>query len=372
MKKNPIVIDIGTCTTKVGFAGFHIPKSNFPTIIGFPTLSLQKVGGKNKDFFVGFEAESKSDILELKNPMENNDITKLDDIEKLWYHIFHNELNIFPDQHPIILAEKYNITSKERENSLQILFETYNIPGFYSNSQPVFSLLSTGNTTGLILDSGESKTSIVPVFEGYQISHSCLESSISGKYFTNKYINLKKNKGIDISNFKISELRLEKEKNLEIKLKNEDNSLITEVLFNPQIDNINELSIQSLIDESISKLKKNYRNEMRKNIILCGGNSMIKGFSLRLEEELEIISKERIKIEKNHFEEKIKNFENKIDEETNQFDFNYKIISLPERKFSSWIGGSILGSMDSFESMMINKNNYLENGSKIVHFYCYS
>ncbi len=44
-----------------------------------------------------------------------------------------------------------------------------------------------------------------------------------------------------------------------------------------------------------------------------------------------------------------------------------KVIATPERKFAAWIGGSILSSISTFDSMWITKNEYQESGATIVH-----
>jgi actin-related protein len=48
-----------------------------------------------------------------------------------------------------------------------------------------------------------------------------------------------------------------------------------------------------------------------------------------------------------------------------------KIFAPSERKFSGWIGGSILGSLSTFQSMWINKSDYEESGARIIHRKCF-
>merc|ERR1712096_508655 len=47
-----------------------------------------------------------------------------------------------------------------------------------------------------------------------------------------------------------------------------------------------------------------------------------------------------------------------------------KVIAPPERKYSSWIGGSILASLSTFQQMWITKTEYDESGPSIVHRKC--
>ena len=48
-----------------------------------------------------------------------------------------------------------------------------------------------------------------------------------------------------------------------------------------------------------------------------------------------------------------------------------KIIAPPERKYSVWIGGSILASLSTFQQMWISKQEYDESGPSIVYRKCF-
>ena len=57
------------------------------------------------DFFIGDEAQKKRGILSLDYPMDRGIITDWDDMEKIWHHIFYNELRCAPEEHPVLLTE---------------------------------------------------------------------------------------------------------------------------------------------------------------------------------------------------------------------------------------------------------------------------
>ena len=48
-----------------------------------------------------------------------------------------------------------------------------------------------------------------------------------------------------------------------------------------------------------------------------------------------------------------------------------KVLTAPERKYSVWIGGSILSSLSTFQQMWISKEEYDECGPAIVHRKCF-
>jgi actin beta/gamma 1 len=47
--------------------------------------------------------------------------------------------------------------------------------------------------------------------------------------------------------------------------------------------------------------------------------------------------------------------------------FQVKIVAPPERKYSVWIGGSILASLSTFQNLWCSKQEYDESGPGIVH-----
>ncbi len=48
-----------------------------------------------------------------------------------------------------------------------------------------------------------------------------------------------------------------------------------------------------------------------------------------------------------------------------------KIVARPERKYSTWIGGSLLASSSTFQQSWISKKEYDESGPSIVHRKCF-
>ncbi len=50
--------------------------------------------------------------------------------------------------------------------------------------------------------------------------------------------------------------------------------------------------------------------------------------------------------------------------------FGVKIIASPERNYATWIGGSILASVSTFQHMFITKQEFEESGSAIIHQNC--
>jgi len=86
------------------------------------------------------------------------------------------------------------------------------------------------------------------------------------------------------------------------------------------------------------------RTDLYSNVVLSGGTTMFPGIADRMHKELLNLAPSNIKV---------------------------KIIAPPERKYSVWIGGSILASLPVFQQMWISKQEYDESGPAIVHRKCF-
>ena len=117
-----------------------------------------------------------------------------------------------------------------------------------------------------------------------------------------------------------------------------------EALFNPSLIGIESDGISKLIYNCIMKCDVDDRKQFFSNIVLSGGTSMFDGIDLRLINEINDIAPASIKV---------------------------KIIAPAERKYSAWIGGSIVGSLSTFGNMWITKDEYDESGPSIVHRKCF-
>jgi actin-related protein len=369
----PVVIDNGSGSTKAGFAGAEGPKSIFPTIIGSPKSNQLMVGGQNKDFFVGFEAVAKAALLNLRQPIDNGLATNWDDMERLWNHTFYNELLTSPDEHPVVLTEKPMCPRMNREKMIQIMFETFNVRGFYSGVQAVLALFSLGRTTGVVWDAGEGVSFTVPIYEGYGLPHAILRSALSGSDLTNLLMKMLAEGGYDPAILKFAEVRAMKEQVCQVALDYQaeiqkaeavkapkarfqlSNGLevaygteyfrCPEALFTPSIAGSASDGIQQFIHIALERCDVDVRKELYSSIVLCGGTSMFRGLAERMEKEVVALATPQMKV---------------------------NVTATPERKNSVWLGGSVLGSLDAFPQMMIDQTEYRDEGVQIVHKKCYS
>lgn len=368
----PLVIDNGSGMVKAGFAGDDAPRTVFPSIIGRPKVTEVMVGMNNQDAYIGDEAQIRRGVLSLRYPIEHGIVTNWDDMEKIWHYTFYNELRVKPEDHPIMLTEAPLNPKANRERMLQIMIETFNVPAVYVSIQAVLALYSSGRTTGCILDSGDGVSHTVPIFEGFVLPHAITRLDIAGRDMTDYMMKLLTERGNTFVNSAEREIvrdikealtYVAKDYDAEIQKSLEssqlekayelpDGQVITvgserfrcpEILFQPAMIGKETPGIHENLFQTILGCDIDLRKDLFHNIVLSGGSTMFPGMNERLTLEIQKLTPDGVDV---------------------------RIISPPERKYSVWIGGSILASLNTFQDNWITKYEYDESGPSIVHRKC--
>jgi len=368
-----VVIDNGTGMVKCGFSGDDAPRNVFASMVGVPRHKQQMVGMAIKELYIGDEAMSKKGMLSLRYPLEHGVIHSWDDMTALWHHTFYNELRVDPAEQGVMLTEAPMNPKNNREKMCQIMFETFDVPEFYVAVQAVLSLYSSGRTTGIVLDSGDGVSHCVPIYEGYSLPHAVSRLDLAGRDLTTYLQRILTERGITLEGSSGKEIvRDMKEKLCYVSLDYEtelanaemssdleqnyelpDGTVVQvgserfrtpECLFQPSFLGMESDGIDRMLYGSIQQCDIDIRKDLYNNIVLSGGTTMYKGIKERVHKEMTQMAPASARV---------------------------KVVAPEERKYSVWIGGSILSSLSTFQDMWITKEEFDESGPRIVHRKCF-
>ncbi|XP_075913653.1 beta-centractin [Petromyzon marinus] len=362
----PVVIDNGSGIIKAGFAGDQIPKCHFPNYVGRPKHVRVMAGALEGDIFIGPKAEEHRGLLTIHYPMEHGVVRDWNDMERVWQYLYSKEqLQTFSEEHPVLLTEAPLNPRKNRERAAEIFFETFNVPALFISMQAVLSLYATGRTTGVVLDCGDGVTHSVPIYAGFALPHSVCRSDVAGRDVTRFLRLLLRKEGHDLhTSAELEVVRTIKERACYMSINpQKDESLemekaqytlpdgnvieigpsrfrAPELLLRPDLVGEDCEGLHEVLCYSIHKSDLDLRRTLYKNVVLSGGSTLFKGFGDRLLSEVKKMAPKDMKI---------------------------KISAPQERLYSTWIGGSILASLDTFKRMWVSKKEYEDDGTRVIH-----
>ena len=443
MDNQAVVIDNGTGYTKMGYAGNLDPDFVIPTAIAdLDKKSTLSVSTKNDEYnyYIGEEAINKAK--ESKNhkliyPMQNGIIESWDLMEKYWHQSIYDYLKCDPQEHNFVLTEPPMNPPENRESIAEIFFETFNVPGLYIGVQAVFALLGCNNTqlevdseikkdpkqqtkkkskkgidvamdkdqidaikslTGVVVDSGDGVTHIVPICDGYVLGSNIKHIPIAGRKITKFMEQMIRERGEKIPTEDLYFATMEiKEKHGYLakdlveefgkfdKKQTKDGKLaqsskfkkydgigkITkkpysinvgyelflgpEAFFSPEIIDKNyKASLDEMIDLTIQQCPIDYRRRLYADIVFSGGSTSFKNLDRRLELNLQDRVNERIK--KNTPEGKT------------PATLKVTVTNSMAQKHVVWLGGSTFSSNEGFRNTVHTRAEYQEKGPSCCRF----
>uniref|UniRef100_A0A0E0EHN7 Actin-related protein 4 n=1 Tax=Oryza meridionalis TaxID=40149 RepID=A0A0E0EHN7_9ORYZ len=386
-----IVIDVGSYSCKAGYAGDDTPKAVFPSVVGSieqtgetdeakadkeaEAASDSKNGAKPMDvdkaktkrkLYVGQELEFRRDHMEVISPMKDGTVTDWDIVDNIWNHAFRQRLLINPEEHPMLIAEPSINTGQQREKAAELMFEKYKVPALFLAKNAVLTSFASGRATSLSVATS-------PI--GGEFLTDCMMKSLESKgvvirprySFKKKEVGPGEYKVVDLdlpnttesyklycmraiaSDIKESVCRVPDTAFDEVAYANvpttsyelpdgqtievgADRFKIPDILFNPSLsqtipgvdgfaDSMSVRGLPRMVIDSVNRCDVDIRKELLSSILL----------------------KERL--EKEVLEESSGNTRVKVLASGNSV----------ERRFSVWIGGSILASLGSFQQMWFSK-----------------
>ncbi|KAJ7536019.1 hypothetical protein O6H91_12G054000 [Diphasiastrum complanatum] len=382
MSRNVIVCDNGTGYVKCGFAGENFPTAVFPCMVGRPMLRYEESLGEQelKNIVVGEPCAELRQQLEISYPVSNGIVQSWEDIAHVWDHTFYDVLKVDPPECKILLTDPPLNPTKNREKMLQTMFEKYMFAGVYIQIQAVLTLYAQGLLTGLVVDSGDGVTHIVPVVDGFSFPHVTKRMNIAGRQITSYLVDLLLRRGYAFNRSADFETVREIKEQLcyvsfdykrETQLALETTILVKhytlpdgrvikvgaerfqapEALFKPELIDMEGDGLSDLVFRCIQEMDIDNRMTLYQHIVLSGGSTMYPGLPSRLEKEIRDLYLQTV-LKGN--KESLKRFKLRIEDP-------------PRRKHMVYLGGAVLaGIMKDTPEFWITRQEYEEEGFRCL------
>lgn len=418
-----VVGDLGTASSRFGYAGEDLPKAVFPSAVGH-VVDAAGGGGKKKKATAGSGAGASSSVdvddaaaagetavlgeaniglrrtdLELSFPMENGHVRDWEAVERVWAHAF-GQLAV-PDGAkgvPFMYALPTWATRAESQKVMELAFEKFETGALYLARSAMLSAFSTGRASGIVCDCGAGSTSAVPLLDGYVLNQLVGRSERGGNWLDGKVGEWLASKKATVRPFGQQQgvvaemmpphyrqfqeqcvLRDMKESCCLVPQADSDDGAMFDVEDNDPEEGVYELpdgtkvkidkalrrlsellmipgneaasstsssssppapqDLPGLVYAAVDKADVDVRKELLGNVILTGAGSCFRGAAERLQYELT----EKVPVA-----------------------YKVKVVTATplERRFSAWIGGSILASLGSFQQLWLSKAEYEEMGAE--------
>lgn len=344
---------------KTGFGGEDGPRSIFNSIVGIPKMAGLKVGMEQKERYVGDEAISNFEFMNYYPPIKRGEVVDWDKFETLMHYLLYSEIEVVPEEMSVLVTETPLSLKENRAKTAELLFEKFNVQKCHIANSSMLGLFSYGKTCGIVVDSGFNTTSTVPIYEGFPLEYASMKINLGGEDLSLKLLDLIKDKldksyksikgrllADDIKE-KIGYIRMnneeEDEKEIKYELPDKKELILgsevykpNDIIFNPG-ENSELMSVSKMVVDSLNSCDEDVKSDINESVCLIGGNTLLTNFPEKLRTELS---------------------DNK-----DMGSFNLSFV--PERQFSSWIGGSIMSSLDNFQYLWVTKEEFDEKGKTL-------
>ncbi|XP_046299711.1 actin-like protein 9 [Marmota monax] len=369
-KTGAVVIDMGTGTCKVGFAGQARPSFTVATIMGCQPKKQATSGQPAVETFIGEAARVRPELT-LVQPIRNGIVVDWEAAELIWRHMLEHDLQVDTQEHPLLFSDPPFSPATNREKLVEVTFESLRSPAMYVASQSVLSVYAHGRVSGLVVDTGHGVSYTVPVFQGYNLPHATERLDLAGHHLTAFLAEILLGSGFALqqqdldtvenikhrfcyvaSDFQKEQARSEQECQQSFKLP--DGRTVTlgkelfqcpELLFHPpEIPGLSPVGLPTMAKQSLHKVPQEVRGDVAQSVLLCGGSSLFAGLEERFRADLlrSLPPEEHV-----------------------------VVTAQANRNFSVWMGGSILASLRAFQSCWVLREQYEEQGPHIVYRKCY-
>ncbi|KAG6628229.1 hypothetical protein CIPAW_14G000600 [Carya illinoinensis] len=271
------------------------------------------------------------------DPVERGFIRDWDAMEDLLQHVLYTGLGWeIGNEGQILFTDPLSTPKSFREQLVQLMFETFNISGFYASEQAVLSLYAVGRISGCTVDIGHGKIDIAPVIEG------AVQHIASRRFEIGDELAYEKTK----NSCQIEKHTLPDGQVITI---GREKYTVGEALFQPSLLSLDAHGIVEQLVRSISTVSSDNHRQLLENTVLCGGTASMPGFEERFQKEASLCSSA----------------------------IRPALVKPPEympenlTMYSAWVGGAILAKVVFPQNQHVTKADYDETGPSIVHRKCF-
>jgi actin-related protein len=313
-----VVLDPGSHVIRSGFAGDGAPRAMFPPIVGRTRghgLPVVEMG--QKDAFVGEEAQAgKGAFLACNRPLKGGVVTNWDDMEKILWHNFYQELRVASEDQPFLLAEPVMAPPRQRERFSELLFETFSVPRYATVVNCMLDVFGSGHVEALVVSIGATQgfvcgTAVLGAdeveFNDYRLAAAPRRLPVQGKHVTDylarvladrRSYSFATTSEMDIVRdvkeqlcFVATDGGAAKEASYELPdgqqiFVAEERYLAPEVMFDPSLVEERGLGVSDAVAEYLESCSGELQKRLAANVVLSGGGTMFPGFKQRLQSDL--------------------------------------------------------------------------------------
>ena len=396
-----VVCDMGTSTTRLGYAGNTEPTFELPTVCtwtdpqSYDTFCLgDEVATQRSAACTG---TSRGTAAHRCNLLDHGAVTDWNAYEEYWRHLFHRRLCVESSDVGVVLAEAARASPSQRETIAEILFEGFGVARLHVGSQALFALSSFGGggdadggcDTAVVVDSGAGVTQVVPVVDGYAVSSAARRFPLAGRDITQyvldslrahqrgalqaarawevaervklRYSYVAKDITREIASFEANmpahvirhrEVHHQTGKPYEVEVGYEQ-LLAPEVLFQPALLQPGfTTGLPDLIDAVVSSCPIDSRRRLYENVVICGGNLRFPKLAKRLERSLRALLEQRAANLMAASGSAL----------SKQVAYEMHVRDASQDAHAVWRGGSLFGSSARFASEAVSRAEYQERG----------
>lgn len=188
-----VMVDIGHKKTAIGYIGDDTPRYATSSLAG----TFHRAGGMNIEMEDGVSLDYNKSLfgenltcrfkdVQYHNILEKETVKDFNQYKGFMGYLL-DRLRVSKKECGLLVSE-CNSNQQDRDSIIQLAFEEFKVPAFFTAKKSILSLFASGRTTGLVLEAGANSTQIVPVSEGYILYKSLLSSPVGGETVTKNLV----------------------------------------------------------------------------------------------------------------------------------------------------------------------------------------